>query len=290
MYKALNYWVFGGFDGQKTPYEFIDWATEQGLDGVELTIGECLKDDITKEECEKIAAYAKSKNIGLRSLASGSGWGCGLGTGDEKERAAAVENVKRYLTIASWIGAESVLIVPGATRVAWDPSRPVVSYKTTWEISTESVKKLLPIAEKYDVNLALENVWNRFLISPMEWLFFLKQFDSPKIGMYFDVGNVCLYGRPQDYPEILGSYIKAVHIKNFEETDCGGGLHGFGDDLMKGEVDFKATFDALKAANYNGPFTAEMIPFSRLPDLVLPDLPLAEKVVAQMKELEQKFY
>ena len=59
---------------------------------------------------------------------------------------------------------------------------------------------------------------------------------------------------------------------------------------MKGEVDFKAVFDALKAINYDGPFTAEMIPFSRLPDMVLPDLPLAEKVAAQMKELEAKFY
>ena len=58
MYKALNYWVFGGFDGQKTPYEFIDWAAEQGLDGVELTIGDCLKDDITKEECEKMGMGA----------------------------------------------------------------------------------------------------------------------------------------------------------------------------------------------------------------------------------------
>ena len=55
MYKALNYWVFGGFDGQKTPYEFIDWAAEKGLDGVELTVGDALSPDITEEECRKIA-------------------------------------------------------------------------------------------------------------------------------------------------------------------------------------------------------------------------------------------
>ena len=290
MYKALNYWVFGGFTAERTCEEFIDWAQEQGLDGVELTIGDLLPLDTTDERAAEIKAYAASKNIKLRSCAFSGGWTCSIASPDKEERELALSRAEQALRIASGLGAESLLVLAGATRVAWDPSRPVVSYKTTWEISTESVKKLLPIAEKYDVNLALENVWNRFLISPMEWLFFLKQFDSPKIGMYFDVGNVCLYGRPQDYPEILGSYIKAVHIKNFEETDCGGGLHGFGDDLMKGEVDFKATFDALKAANYNGPFTAEMIPFSRLPDMVLPDLPLAEKVAAQMKELEQKFY
>ena len=82
MYKALNYWVFGGFDGQKTPYEFIDWAAEKGLDGVELTVGDALSPDITEEECRKIAKYAADKKIGLRSLATGAGWGCYLGAAD----------------------------------------------------------------------------------------------------------------------------------------------------------------------------------------------------------------
>ena len=72
MYKALNYWVFGGFAGEKTPYEFIDWAKEKGLDGVELTVGDCLSIDITEAECKKIAAYAAEKGIGLRSLLSGN--------------------------------------------------------------------------------------------------------------------------------------------------------------------------------------------------------------------------
>ena len=77
MYKALNYWVFGGFEGKKTPYEFIDWAAEKKLSGVELTVGDCLKIDISEAECRKSAAYAASKKIGLRTLASGAGWGCG---------------------------------------------------------------------------------------------------------------------------------------------------------------------------------------------------------------------
>lgn len=285
MYKALNYWVFGGFDGQKTPYEFIDWAAEKKLDGVELTIGDCLKNDITEDECRKIAAYAKSKNIGLRSLATGSGWNCALTSDDPAERANAVENVRKYLQIAAWIGAEAVLVVPGATRVAWDPSRPVVSYKNAWENATAAIREIVPVAEKLKVCLAVENVWNRFLISPMEWKFFLDQFKSEYVGIYFDSGNACLTGRPQDFPEILGSYIKAVHLKNFEETDCAGGLHGFGDDLLKGVVDFKALFAALDKIGYKGPFTVEMIPFSRLPDLVLPDQALADKMAAQVAQL-----
>jgi len=285
MYKALNYWVFGGFDGQKTPFEFIDWAAEKGLDGVELTVGDILSADISEAECKKISDYAKSKKVGLRTLASGAGWGCYLGAEDPAERAKAIAFVEKYLQIAAWIGAETILVVPGATRVAWDDSRPVLTYKQVWDNALASVKKLAPLAEKLNVNIALENVWNRFLISPMEWKFFLDAVGSSKVGIYFDAGNACLNGRPQDYPEILGSYIKAVHLKNFEETDCAGGLHGFGDDLLRGVVDFKALFAELDKIGYKGPFTAEMIPFSRIPNLVLPDQALADKTAEELLSL-----
>lgn len=285
MYKALNYWVFGGFTGEKTAYEFIDFAVENKLDGVELTVCDCLNPEITEEECKKIADYAKSKNIGIRTLASGFFWGCSLSADDEAERQQAIAFGKKYIQIANWIGAETILVIPGATRVAWEPDRPVVSYKNAWANAAASLKELLPVAEKLNVNLALENVWNRFLLSPMEWKFFLDQFNSEKIGIYFDIANCCIYGRPQDYVEILGSYVKAIHVKNFEETDCAGGLHGFGDDICKGEVDFDALKKALAAINYNGPLTAEMIPFSRLPDLVLPDQALAEVTAAKLNSL-----
>ena len=167
MYKALNYWVFGGFTGEKTAYEFIDFAVENKLDGVELTVCDCLNPDITEEECRKIAAYAKSKNVGIRSLASGFFWGCSLSADDEAERQQAIAFGKKYIQIANWIGAETILVIPGSTRVAWEPDRPVVSYKNAWANSTASLKELLPVAEKLNVNLALENVWNRFLLSPM---------------------------------------------------------------------------------------------------------------------------
>ena len=190
MYKALNYWVFGGFAGEKSAYEFIDFAKENKLDGVELTVGDCLNPDITEEECRKIAAYAAEKGIGIRTLASGFFWGCSLSADDETERKQAVDFGRKYLQIANWIGAETILVIPGATRVAWEPDRPVVSYKNAWINATASIGELLPVAEKLNVNIALENVWNRFLLSPMEWKFFLGQFDSEKIGIYFDIAKL----------------------------------------------------------------------------------------------------
>ena len=285
-YIALNAWIYCGFGGEKKPREFIDWAAEKGLDGVELTVGDCLSVDTTEAEAKELAAYAKAKGVGLRSFATGAGWGKWLCADDPAERAEAIEFVKKYLQLAAWMGVETVLVVPGATRVAWDASHAEVSYLNAWKNATASIRELVPVAEDLGVNLALENVWNRFLISPMEWKLFLDQFGSKRVGIYFDAANCCLNCRPQDFPEILGGYIKAVHLKNFEESDCAGGLHGFGDDLFKGVVDFKALFAALDKINYAGPCTVEMIPFSRLPDMTMPDAALAEKMVEQIKKLK----
>lgn len=286
MYKALNYWVFGGFSGEKTAFEFIEWAQTVGLDGVELTVGDAIQIDITESACVRIAEFAKRKSIGLRTLATGFYWGNSPGSADGSERQRTIEFTRKYLQIAKWIGAETVLVVPGASRVPWDPSRPVTSYRTVWEKSVQSLKELEPLAEALQVNIGLENVWGRFLFSPMEWKCYLDQFTSARIGMYFDVGNCCLYVRPQDYIEMLGSKIKAVHIKNWAgDALAGGNLHGFGEDLAVGEVDFPAVLAALRTAKYSGPLTAEMIPFSRLPDLAIPDLGLAEKTAKFMRML-----
>ena len=287
MYRALNYWVFGGFGPNRTPFEFIDFARDQGLDGVELTFGDCLSESIDEAECRRIADYAKERGIGLRTLATGHYGAESLGAADEAERNRAVAFTRAYIRVASWICARTILVVPGSTAVAWDPSRPVVPYGRCWEQSVKSIRELLPLAEELGVTLALENVWMRFLISPMEWKLFLDQFDSDRIGMYLDVGNCQLYVPARDYVEVLGTRIKAVHIKNWNGTDCGGGLHGFGDSLLEGDVDYRATFSALDRIGYDATFTAEMIPFSRLPDLVLPDPVLAEKVCAELRQLPQ---
>lgn len=286
MYKALNYWVFGGFGPNKTPYEFIDFAKAKGLDGVELTVGDCLSIDIDEAECREIAAYAKREGVGLRTLATGCYGALNLGASDEAERERAVAFTRKYLQVAAWIGAGTVLVIPGSSHVTWDPSRPVVPYRTVWENSARSIRELIPLSESLGVNIALENVWMRFLLSPMEWKLFLDQFESERIGMYLDIGNCLIYAPAQDYVEILGPrYVKAVHVKNWQGEDCGGTLHGFGGSLLTGEVDYAAVFSALKACGYDGTYTVEMIPFSRLPDLVLPDEALAEKSVREFMEI-----
>jgi len=285
MFKALNYWVYGGFGGAKTPYEFIDFAAENGLDGIELTVESGISIDATEKECKAIAAYAKSKGIAMRSLASGAYWGLSIGADDAAERRKAIAYVKKHLQLAAWLGAEVILVIPGHTCVAWDSSRPIQAYKNVWQHATASLKTLIPVAEKLKVAIGLENVWNRFLLSPMEWKLFLDQFDSKYVGIYFDLGNCCFFARPEDYFDILGKRIKAVHLKNFTPTDCAGGLSGFGDDLLEGAVNFESVKEAMAKAKYTGPCTVEMIPFSRGDKMVLPDNDLAIKMCKQVQTL-----
>ncbi len=284
-YKAINYWVLGGFEGSKDPIQAIDDTVEMGLDGIELTFGESVKEDVTPEECEDIKAYAKEKGIGLKTLASGFYWGCSLSSPDEKERNKAVAFSKKYIRAASNLGAETILLIPGAVDVAWDESRPVVPYNEVWKNATESLKELIPLAEEAGINIGLENVWNKFLLSPMEMKVFIEQFNSTNIGCYLDLGNVLAYGYPEHWITLLNEHIKAIHIKNFERTDCGGVLHGFGESLLVGDLDYDKVENALKSINYQGPLTVEMIPFCRLPDLVLPDMELAHKVAKELLEV-----
>jgi len=284
-FKAINYWVLGGFEGEKTPYQAIDDAGKMKLDGIELTYGDCLKEDITEEECIQIKKYADEKNIDLKTLAAGFYWGCSLGSNDHKEREKAISFTEKYIKVASWLNVDRILVIPGAVDVPWDESRPVTSYKDVWDNATNSLNKVLPAAKKNGVTICLENVWNKFLLSPVEFKHFLDQFDSEYIGIYFDVGNVVINGYPEHWIEILKDKIKAIHFKNFARDDCGGTLHGFGDDLSVGDVNYKNVLKELKKINYSGPITAEMIPFSRLPDLILPDMDLAEKTAKALIEL-----
>ncbi len=284
-YKAINYWVLGGFDGAKNPKQAIDDAAEMGLDGIELSFGDSIKENITQDECEEIKSYAKEKRIGLKTMASGFYWGCSLSSPDNEERRKAIAFSKKYIQAASNLGAETILIVPGAVDVAWDDSRPVVPYQEVWDNATKSLKELVPIAEEAGVNIGLENVWNKFLLSPMEMKIFIEQFESSRIACYLDLGNTLANGYPEHWISLLGEHVKAIHVKNFERTDCGGVLHGFGDSLKVGNLDYNKVKSAMKSINYQGPLTVEMIPFSRLPDMVLPDMELAQKVAKELLEI-----
>jgi len=282
----ITYWTIGGFEGKKPIRQALEDAKACGFDGLELAFGAgVLNTDTAEASCQQIREDARRLGMTLGTLISGNYWGCPLSSADPAQRKTAVDFTRQYIQVAHWLGVKTILVIPGAVDVAWDPSVPVTPYQTVWDNATASLKELLPFAAKHGVTLALENVWNKFLVGPMEFKLFIDQFASPHIGCYFDVGPCVINGYPQHWIEILGHRIAAVHVKNFKRDDCAGVLHGFGDDLLQGDVDFGAVRAALAKINYTGPITAEMLPFSRLPDLVLPDLDLARDTAAKMKQI-----
>ena len=284
--KQLNYWTLGGFDNAKPIAQALEEAQSMGLDGLELCFGPGSFGPGTSEaECKAIRKKARDVGIQIATLASGAYWEMSLSDPRTSARKKAVAFTKEYLRAAKWVGAKAVLVVPGAVAVPWDPAQKVVPYAQAWKLATQSIRAVLPTAKKLGVTIALENVWNWFLSDPVAMKTFVDQFKTRRVGVYFDTANCAVNGYPEHWIEILGKRIAAVHIKNFSRADCAGGLHGFGDDLFSGDVDFKAVARALKAVKYTGPLTAEMIPFSRLPDMVLPDMALAKDTAKKLIKL-----
>jgi hexulose-6-phosphate isomerase len=283
----MNYWTIGGFEGGKPPVEALEDAKKMGLDGVELCFdGKEFGPGISEKRCREIRKAARELDMTIESLASGFYWGASLGSTRKGERQKAVTYTKEYLQVARWVGAKVVLVVPGAVAVPWDESRPVVPYQDVWTHSTASIRQCLPVAKKLGVTMGIENVWNWFLADPVAMKTYVDQFKSSRVKCYLDVANCAINGFAEHWIEILGKRrLGAVHVKNFSRDDCGGTLHGFGDDLLKGDVDMVAVRKALKRVGYAGPITAEMIPFSRLPDLVLPDMKMARDTAKKMKKV-----
>lgn len=282
----INYWTIGGFEGQKPVRQALEDAKSCGFGGLELAFGAgVLHADVGEGDCQRILEDSREVGLPVATMATGHYWGCSLSSADAAQRQAAIEFTRKYIAVAHWLKVKTILVVPGAVDVAWDPSVPVTPYQQVWDNATASLQEVLPFAEDHGVTLALENVWNKFLLGPVEFKMFIDQFGSPNIGSYFDVGNVVIHGYPQHWIDILGARIAAVHVKNFKREDCAGGLHGFGDDLAAGDVDFAAVRESLERIGYTGPITAEMLPFSRLPDLVLPDMDLARDTAAKMRQL-----
>lgn len=282
----ITYWTIGGFEGLKPVRQAMEEAKACGFDGLELAFGAgVLGPGISRDDCRRIREEADSLGVTLATLITGQFWATPLSSPEPAVRREAVTFARRYIEVAHWLGVRTILVIPGVVAVPWDPSVPVTPYGQAWDNATASLAELLPLAAECGVTLALENVWNRFLVGPMEFRAFIDQFASPHIGSYLDVGNVLLTGYPEHWIEILGHRVAAVHVKNFERTDSGGGLHGFGDDLLKGDVDFPAVKAALAAIDYTGPITAEMLPFCRLPDMTLPDMALARDTAGKMREI-----
>lgn len=261
LVKSINYWSFpGGLEGSLDPVEALHLAMALGFEGVELAVGPAgtaLGLDCSDARVDEIVATAKELGLNLGSLASGLYWERNLASAEPSLRAQAVDDLKRMVAIASRLGAKTLLTIPGAVDVFFLPDRPWQAYAEVLQYAKDGLAQVLTDAASHDVRLGIENVWNKFLLSPAEMADFVDSFGSPWIGAYLDVGNVLPFGYPQDWLRHLGSRVVGVHFKDFRRSV--GTADGFV-DLLEGDVDWPEVTAALEEIGYEGPVAAEMIP------------------------------
>jgi len=260
--KSISYWSFeGGLEDTAKLADVFKEAKRLGFEAVEPCLGNNeLNLRTTQRQCEAIREEADRVGIGLSSVASGLYWDTSLTDPKKAVREKARRITRKLIDVAKWLGQDAVLVVPGAVDVFFNPDAPVVPYDVVWNRSLEALKDLAPYAEENGVHICVENVWNKFLLSPLEMRAFVDEINSPYVGCYFDAGNVMLLGYPQHWIRILGSRIKRVHVKGYQTGDHT--LSGFV-DLGAGNVPWAEVMKALREVGYDGPVTAEMVPFKK---------------------------
>ena len=255
MKKGINIW---SFKNGMAVVECIAMAKDAGFDGIELSLNE--KGEVSLESTEKdilgIKKIAQDVGLEISSLASGLYWSYPATSSDPKIRQKSKDIVKKQLDTAALLGADGILVVPGAVA-GFAPDGEVVQYDVAYDRALEAFTELKNDAESKKVNIGLENVWNKFLLSPIEMRDFIDKIDSSYVGAYLDVGNVINTGYPEQWIRILGKRIKKVHFKDFRRNV--GTLEGFV-DLLAGDVNFPAVMEAFNEVGYDDYVTAEMIP------------------------------
>lgn len=258
--------ICGGVFAADTPLEErFRQARNAGFEGIEVRLDAMFPPSAGREHAVRIAEAANRHRIAIVSLWVSSALdGSWLNHPDPAVRAKGVAIIHQAIDLARHVNCGAVLIVPGKLG---DGPKFLYGYQESWDRITEELKKLIPHAAEARVCLTPENVWNKFLLSPVEMKTFVDQFQSAWLQAHFDIGNVMQFGYPQDWIQTLGSRIKRVHVKDYKLSTRA--EQGRFVDLLEGDVDWKEVMAALKSAGYRGYLSPEYGPLPSQPDRLL---------------------
>jgi hexulose-6-phosphate isomerase len=251
MIKSISFWSFA--EGMSIE-DRMKMAKEYGYEAIELTVeaeGE-ITPDSEPEEMAQFVEMADEIGLQLPTVATGLGWEYPAIGPDPEVCEQGIEIIRTSLKLAEALGAETFLVVPGTVTADY-------AYDEAYNDCVEVFSELASDAEEAGVYIGLEYVWNKFLLSPLEFAGIIDEIGEDYVQAYFDVGNVIPNGFPEQWIRILGDRIKAVHFKDFRESIGTGTFDGFV-DLLEGDVPWAAVMDALEDIGYDGAVTAEMMP------------------------------
>jgi L-ribulose-5-phosphate 3-epimerase len=219
-------------------------AREAGFDAVEMqtTSG--------SDEVAQIREASAKTGLRVHSVMNADHWRFPISAADRDVVNRSVAGMETSLHNAAAWGADTVLLVPAVVDAT-------TSYHDAWTRSQKVIReRLLPLAKELNVIIAVEEVWNKFLLSPIEFARYVDEIDSPWLKAYFDVGNVVFYGYPQDWIRALGARIAKVHLKDFQ-LDRPNGRFAW-KNLGEGDIDWLAVHRAFADVGYRGAFTTEL--------------------------------
>ena len=217
---------------------------EAGFEAIEMPT-------ITRqEEAAEIREAARKTGLRVHSVMNSDHWRYPISSGNPDEVNRSVAGMETSLRNAALWGADTVLLVPAVV----DPATP---YREAYTRSQRVIReRLLPMAQELKVIIAVEEVWNKFLLSPLEFARYVDEFESPWLQAYFDVGNVVFYGYPQDWIRTLGKRIVKLHVKDFQLDRQNGRF--FWKNIGEGDVDWPEVRRALNDIGYAGYMTTEI--------------------------------
>ena len=202
------------------------------------------------EEAEAIRDASRKTGLRIHSVMNMDHWRYPLSSSDRETVDRSVAGMETSLRNAVLWGADAVLLVPAVVDAA-------TSYRDAWTRSQRAIReRLLPLAADMKVTIAVEEVWNKFLLSPLEFARYVDDFDSPWVRAYFDVGNVVIYAFPQDWIRTLGSRIVKIHLKDFTFDRQNGRFSWT--KLGEGDIDWPEVRRALADIRYAGCVTTEL--------------------------------
>ncbi|MEM1136464.1 MAG: sugar phosphate isomerase/epimerase family protein [Bacteroidota bacterium] len=243
MKKSLK---FGMIKEDLSVLDKFKLLKDLGFDGVELDS----PNDLSEKE---ILAARDQTGLEIPGVVNSLHWKAPLSDPDSAVREKCVESMKSALTDCKKYGGTTVLLVPAVVNET-------VSYEEAYKRSQEEIRKLLPTAEETGVKIAIENVWNNFLLSPLEAANYIDEFESDMIGWYFDVGNIVRYGWPEQWIRILGKRIIKVDVKEYSRKLANeeGVWEGFKSELLEGDCNWQKVMEALYEVGYVGWGSAEI--------------------------------
>lgn len=234
--KAVMYGMIGA---GKTIADKFQILQDTGYAGVEM-------DSPSNLDLDEVLKAQTKTGIKVHGLVDSKHWQMYLNAPDDKVQEAGIKALETCLRDGKVLGCTSILLVPGIVRDG-------MPYDDCWKLTQQNIKKVLPLAKECGVRIAIENVWNNFILSPMEAARYVDEFNDPIVAWHFDIGNVINYGWPEQWVKILGNRIAKLHIKDFsrKKRNDEGLWKGFDVELGEGDAGWPAVMKALDEIGYS---------------------------------------